>query len=102
MISDNSWHRVIRLETVTSLDINCPQCETPFYLDPLFENDTRICRGCGTRLAEWNLMRFMILIDVDRAPSLIQAMVTHIKLIGANEGFNQLWDMLNMFGIKME
>lgn len=99
---NRTWYKRIDIEESKSLQTECPRCGEPFYFDPIFEHDTKKCSLCSAQLAEWNLIRYLYLIDVDYAPEIVQHIVGYIRSKGANYGYNELWELLNFLGIHFD
>lgn len=88
-----TWHDHVNVRE-SGLAARCPRCGSDFRVGPVFDHDPRPCLDCGASLVEWNLMRFIVVIDAERAPPLVQAVISHLSMLTEPEAQDQLEDFL--------
>ncbi len=95
-ITTASWYRRVHGAELGSL--TCPRCGHPYSVGPIFDHDPRRCSGCQTTLIEWSMITYIYLIDSERAPPIIQALVEHTAPLTEWEAEGRILDLMRFLG----
>ena len=95
-MQEPTWYRRAAVGDLGQLQ--CPRCRTHWIFGPIFDHDPRWCPHCKAELREWNMNGGIYLIDAERAPRLVQALLAHLKTLDEPTAFHQLDELLRFLG----
>lgn len=80
--------------------LHCPHCDAPYAIGPIFDHDVHSCLHCNTLLVEWNMLSVAYLIDLDRAPDIVKALVKYLQPLTEPQAFQELLSLMQFFGVE--
>jgi hypothetical protein len=98
MDSTSTWF--VRLPSADWAGAACPSCRDPYQISPVFVHDEVTCRRCKTALVEWHIHETVYLIDVQKAPSVVRAIVDHLGPLSRQEAWREMEQLLLFLEIK--
>ena len=80
--------------------LRCPRCDAPYVAGPLFDHDPRIYRNCKATLIEWFMISVVYLIDIERAPDIVKALVNYLRPLSEPDACDQLLSLLMFLNVE--
>lgn len=81
-------------------DVRCPQCAHSILPGPLFDHHSMKCKGCGGILVEWNIMNYIYIIIPEKAPPVVQYLVSFLAPLNEHEAAHALIELLRFLDVE--